>query len=190
MALILAAVWVLGLAASAYADSYFGIYGGGTFVPQTDIKNEAGTVIKVPKQQFRPGAVGGLKAGQFLKDVPWLATEFNIWGELPHQRGTGVHETLGNASLSLLAQLPVGPLRIYAGAGPVGTYARISGTAPRDHTWAAGAMAQAGAEYKATCNMGLFAEYRYVWTPLEFGVRDEKQSLARNIALAGINFHY
>lgn len=186
--LALAAGLALGWAGSARADGYLGLYAGGSIAPDTDVKNNVDQVID-RASQFDAGPLAGIKLGHYMDTHPWLGGEINVWGAWPNRQVNDQDLTLVNFSGSLLLQAVIRPLRLYAGGGVLGTWAKLRDGAT-DHDAAIGAMAQGGAEFTFLPCYAVFAEYRYSWNRFHFGAADEKFELSRHELLGGINLHF
>lgn len=191
-AVLVAAILVLALAASAHADTYVGIYGGYTYIPDTDVDvTVGGSTLTIPDQEFDAGATVGGKAGYWLKTLPWLAGELNVWNTWTGPEDSSVDLTLVNFSGSVLLQWMNGPLRVYGGGGVVGTWAELSNSDSQDD-FAVGALGQGGVEYEFIPAWTVFGEYRYTWNSFEFeeaGVTSEFD-LSRHEFLGGVNFRF
>ncbi len=186
-ALLLACTLVLGPAAAARAEGYFGVYGGYSFVEKVDIESASDVTI-VKNADFDDSPLVGGKLGYWDKCLPWLATELNAWSVWTGPKGGG-DLTLVNVSASALLQLPLGPLRPYGGAGVLGAWARLSdGGSETD--WAVGYLGQAGLELKLAPGLALFGEYRRVWSSLDFKRSDRQFDVDRNELLGGLTLHY
>jgi opacity protein-like surface antigen len=189
-------VLVLALAASAQADwaesyhncvkTYVGIYGGGAYIPDTDVDIGAMTFAD---QEFDTGYLVGGKIGWWANRLPWLAWELNVWNTW-----TSTDLSLLNFSGSLLLQWLGGPVRIYGGGGVLGTWAELTNAADEDDL-AVGAVGQAGLEYTLNIPIewGVFAEYRYSWNSFEFA--DETLGKVdinpnRHEFIGGVNFRF
>lgn len=180
-------VW-LALSGSARADGYLGVYGGYAGVQQTTVDFDHFTLPE--KADFEPGGLVGGKLGGWLKCFPFLALELNVWQTWSAVEMTS-DVTLLNFSGSLLLQLPLDNVRLYGGGGVVGTRAK-SEQFDSTTDWAVGGMAQAGVGIRLIGGLGVFAEYRYSWTPVKFDLDGSafKMDLARNEALAGVSLQF
>lgn len=183
-----AAILLLALAASAQADLYVGLYGGGSFPVETDVKN-IDNVLTLDDQDFDAGALVGGKVGYWMDRLPWLAGEFNIWSTWANAEAEAFDVTLVNFSWTLLVQKFLGPVRGYLGGGLLLTHAE-DGNATSDTDDAVGAVFQLGAEYTAICNWGLFGEYRYAWNDFKFEDTNRRYDLGRHELLAGISYRF
>lgn len=178
------AILVLALAAQAQAapqaerrplTTYLGIYGGYSLLPDTDVE-AGGTTYN--DQEFEDGHLVGGRVGWWHERAPWLAWEINVWNTWTSIEGQPVNTPLGgdvdvnllNFSGSLLLQWLCGPVRLYGGGGPLGTWAELTDTAIDEDTLEIGVLGQAGLEYTLyqPIEWGLFAEYRFSWNDLDF----------------------
>jgi opacity protein-like surface antigen len=193
-ALLLAAVMVLAVAPLAQAETYVGLYGGYALVQDSDFEVNGQTLTE--DAEFDSGALVGGKIGYWMKTLPWVAAEVNIWNNwtsLPTGKSGGDYDLdLLNFSGSLLLQYLVNPLRLYAGGGVVGCWADLSVHTMGEDSLNVGAMAQAGAEWEIVPHWGVFAEYRYVYLPLEFdaGGSEMEFDADSNQFLGGVNFRF
>jgi opacity protein-like surface antigen len=199
---VLAAVLVLGLAGLAQAGSYVGVYGGYAYLPDASVdvtSEDFGSWTTDFKMEGGPTAGG--KFGYWMKSLPWLAFEFNVWhtwAEFEDVNDINVDLGLLNLSGSVLLQYWSCPFRAYAGGGILGTRADMDPdleSIENDASdWAVGAVAQAGLEYTFKPGWGLFGEYRYSWNSFnleaeEIGVEYDF-SLSRHDFLLGVNYHF
>jgi opacity protein-like surface antigen len=185
---LLAAVLVLALAPLAQADTYVGVYGGYSLQQDSDVK--AGDVTLAEDHEFDSGGLVGGKAGYWMKTLPWVAVEVNIWNNwsgLGEQKGgVDIDLDLLNFSGSVLLQYLMNPLRLYAGGGVVGCWADFTDAGDSLNV---GAMGQAGVEWEIVPHWGVFAEYRYIYLPLEFDGELELDANS-NQFLGGVNFRF
>jgi len=196
-ALVVAAILVLALAGVAQAETYLGVYGGYTYIPKEDIDHAVGPFTSSGEIEFDNGYLAGGKLGYWMKTLPWLAVEFNVWNTwsgLDKIAGSSVSDVdlnLLNFSGSLLLQYVCGSVRAYAGGGALGTWAEAKDSVSVDDL-AIGGLGQAGLEYLIVPNWSIFAEYRYCWNSFEFDKSGDtgKIDLGRHEGLAGINFRY
>ena len=197
--LVLAAVLVLALAAGAQAETYLGVYGGYTYIPDQDIDGDVVAPLPgVGETEFDGGYSAGGKIGYWMKTLPWLAVELNVWNTwsgLDKIAGTEVDDidlNLLNFSGSLLLQYVTCPWRIYAGGGVVGTWADLSNDDDSVDNVGIGGLGQAGLEYLLAPNWSVFVEYRYTWCSLEFeeGGATAEIDLQRHEGIGGLNFRF
>jgi opacity protein-like surface antigen len=187
--LVVATILVLALAASAHAESYIGVYGGYSLIPDAD-KEVGGT--KGEAKYDSSYNVGG-KLGYWAKTLPWVAVELNAWNTWANGKDSGDDINALNFSGSVLLQYLCNPLRAYAGGGVLGTWADPKND-DLDDDFAIGAMGQAGLEYLIGYNLGVFTEYRYSFNSFELKnkVTDVKTEvdLTRHEFMAGVNLRF
>lgn len=197
---ILAVLTILMLAlgaGAAQADMYVGVYGGYSLLQDEDITVAVGPLSATGEVEFDSGPTVGGKAGYWLKTLPWVAVEFNVWNTwagVDKVAGSSVSDidlTLLNFSGSVLLQYLSGPLRVYAGGGVLGTWAEFSNGDSVDDT-AIGALGQGGVEYEVVPHWTVFGEYRYTWNSFEFEEAGAKMEmdLGRHEFLGGVNFRF
>jgi opacity protein-like surface antigen len=199
---VLTAILVLALAGLAQAESYVGVYAGYAYEPDTsvDITDLGGGKFTTDFKTEGGPSLGG-KFGYWMKSLPWLAFEANIWhtwSELQDVNDINADLGLLNLSGSILLQYVACPFRIYGGGGILGTRADLDPdvkVAENDASgWAVGAIAQAGLEYLITPNWAVFGEYRYSWNSFTLEAkaidRDYEFSLSRHDFLGGLNYRF
>jgi hypothetical protein len=177
-ALVLAALLLLALPASALAEGYLGLYGGNTFLRNTNIEACNGQVLMTDARFDTGTAVGG-KGGFWLNRFPWVAVEVNAWNTWSRLQGDDLNFV--NVSGSLLLQWVESPVRIYAGGGAVATF---------DGTVSWGPLAQAGLEVTIVRHWAVFGEWRFSKNTFVVEDYDTRLHLRRNEALGGVNYHF
>jgi opacity protein-like surface antigen len=204
---LIALLLVLAWTPLAHADMYAGLYGGGAWLQDSDLEgkdNLAGTNVK--DIEWDTGWLAGGKVGGWMKSLPWVALEGNVWYSQVSASGNATLEEVGvgtaavtdleldadqvNFALSILLQYPTGRIRPYVGGGIVGSWLQIStnasGDDPESDTFGYGGMGQAGVEFMVTPMIGLFGEYRYIWTTYSFDEEEGDNNF--DIDIQGHNF--
>ncbi|MFH0809450.1 MAG: outer membrane beta-barrel protein [Pseudomonadota bacterium] len=210
--LVMGALLVLACAPAASAEMYFGVYGGGAVMPDSeqrlwDPPAGAPAALGMAQRKYDPAASFGLKLGGWLAKRPYLALEGNVWGNLG-----GLEETftsgiklgndpwvlfrassaydlhLVNFSLSPLLQYPGEKWRFYGGPGLLYSAATASIDGHDIDKNGLGYTVQAGVEYKVTPKVGVFTEYRWAWA--DYGDGFVEKNLGVHNSILGVAAHF
>lgn len=199
---------------AARAEGFVDLYLGGAFT-QSDRLRFSGAPPGVAtgltgRTEFDDSAVGGIRGGYWLDELPWVGVALDISGFSPEKQLPGNNADIGvipiaallmvRAPLGASDRVPGGHVMPYAAVGPAGFISVISLRLPgedfADATADVGVDVHAGLKIRFVRWFGVFAEYRY--TSFEAKWNDELSGFDTDIKTDiethhinfGVGFHF